>query len=649
MASLSPESGSRSAAPALWAALAIAAGLVFATTGPVAGVARESLNPWHHYEYLTEGFARGHTYLSLEPPKELLSLANPYLPGSLPEKRLWDASLYKGRYYLYFGPAPSVALMLPWRLATGQTMPQWVAASLWAVIGLAGLSLLLKGIRDRHFPGVSPLWLGFVVIVAFHASWFPVLLRRPAVWELPIVAAIACAWWALFFLWKFHVSGGRLRWALLLGAALGVMIGCRVNALFSAALLLGFLVVPSLPGGPGLRLRPALFSGLFVAAAGLSLLAYNHERFGSWTEFGTRFQLWGSDYRGTRFVDPRYIPFNAWIYLLATPRFSPYFPFIHPVWPESQPAGHMETDEMHGILFSMPVHLAALGCMTLAWRNRRDPSWRAFSVTAAGALGVSLLSAAILLNWGGLCSRYTAELCSGLTVLTAIGLLSGIGAAPGRRRTLVRALAVAGSVWTIGYTWLASADFKGYMKRVSPGAYAALAHASDYPSLWQARRQGEVFGPVDLVVRIPEASTEEWTPVLASGRPGMTNQLVLERVSPSRYRFRLVDGQHTTVSSPELEPRAGTLRVHVEAPWLYPPSEHPYWDAIADPAARARLQGLFVLATDAGRVEALWSHAPDPVDYEPTVRSRDSAQPTSPWVESVSRSGDPASAERPRP
>lgn len=634
----------------MWAVLTIAACLVFAITSPVARVQRQSLNPWHHYEYLTEGFYQGHTYLSVDPPKDLLELKNPFLPTALPEKRLWDASLYRGKYYLYFGPAPSVVLMLPWKIISGQTMPQWVACSLWAVIGLAGLSLLIKGVRDRHFPGVSPLWLGFVVIVAFHASWFPVLLRRPAVWELPIVAAVACAWWSLFFLWKFHTSGGELRWTLLLGAALGLSIGCRVNYLFSAALLLGLLLVPALSSGPRLRLRPIILGGALVTLSGLALLTYNYERFGSWTEFGTSYQLWGSDYRGTRFMDPRYIPFNAWIYLLSIPRFSPYFPFVHPNWPESQPSGHMETDEMHGILFAMPVHLAALGCLALAWRHRRDDAWRPLAVTVAGALGVSALSATILFNWGGLCSRYTAELCPGLTVLTAIGLLAAMGpAVQGRCKVTLVALAVAASVWTMGYTWLASADFKGYMKRISPGVYTALAHASDYPSLWQARRQGEMFGPVELVVHVPEGSTDDWTPVLASGRPGMINQLVLERTTAGRYRFRLVDNQHTSVLTPELEPRAGMLRVHVEAPWLYPPTDHPYWDGITDRAAHARLQSLFLLRTEGGVVEATWTHAPDPVAYEPTVREEDPGEPLTPWVASLSRAADPALKERGKP
>lgn len=634
----------------MWAALTIAACLVFAITSPVARVQRQSLNPWHHYEYLTEGFYQGHTYLSVDPPKDLLELKNPFLPTALPEKRLWDASLYRGKYYLYFGPAPSVVLMLPWKIISGQTMPQWVACSLWAIIGLIGLSMLLSEARDRYFPRVPPIGLGLVILVAFHASWLPVLLRRPAVWELPIIAAMACVWWSLYFLWRFHLSGGKARWALLLGTTLGVLIGCRVTFLFSAALILALLCIPTPGGNRRLRAWPVVKAGLLVSLSGLALLTYNYERFGRWTEFGTSFQLLGVDYTGARFVDARYILFNAWNYLLSLPTFSPYFPFVHPTWPGSFPKGHMGIEEFHGILFSMPVHAVALG--TLFWGLRRigSPDCRPLIVTLAGALGVTLLSAAILFTWGGLCSRYVAELTPGLTLLTAAGLLAVIDSrGSGRRARWVLLLCTAAALWTVAYTWLASADFKGYMKRTSPGAFCAVAHALDYPSLWQSQSHGYVFGPADLVIRIPTAAAAPWTPLMASGRPGMTNQLVLEQLGPARFRFTLVDDQHTTLVSREVAARGGVLRVHVEAPWLYPPAEHPYWDAVSDPKRRAELQSLFALGTEDGEVRAIWTHAPDPIEYEPTLLTEKAAPAGSAWVVSFSRSGDPALKERDKP
>jgi len=112
---------------ALWAAFAACAAAVFWLANAVAPWAADRNNMWHHYEYLTEGFLAGHTYLPVEPAPELLRLSDPYDPAANAKYRLWDASLYRGRYYLYFGPGPAVALMLPWRIATGR--PAWPASS----------------------------------------------------------------------------------------------------------------------------------------------------------------------------------------------------------------------------------------------------------------------------------------------------------------------------------------------------------------------------------------------------------------------------------------------------------------------------------------------------------------------------------------
>jgi len=194
-----------------------------------------------------------------------------------------------------------------------------VAAS--AAGGLAALAFLLHGLRRRHFPGVSPAALGGVLAVAFAASWLPVLLRRSAVWELPIVAGVACLWWSVAFLWKFHDSGGRPVWALLGGASLALLVGCRVSQLFSAGLVALLFLVPAAGAAPGPRRRLGGFAAaLGLALGGLALLLYNRERFGSWLEFGQSYQLWGDEYRNMTYVSPRYAPFNAYMYLFAIAR-----------------------------------------------------------------------------------------------------------------------------------------------------------------------------------------------------------------------------------------------------------------------------------------------------------------------------------------
>jgi len=620
------------AAAPLLAALAACAAAAFWTSESGAIWDGETKSAWHHYEYLAEGFMGGHTYLARAPDPELLRLRDPYDPAQNAGHALWDASLYQGRYYLYFGPAPALA-MVCWRALTGHMPAQRLMVAAWAVAGLAALAFLLCGLRRRHFPGVSPAALGGILAVAFAASWIPVLLRRSAVWELPIVAGVACLCWSVAFLWKFHDSGGRPLWALLGGASLALLVGCRVSQLFSAGLVALLFLVPPAGAAPGPRRRlPGFAAALGLVLGGLGLLLYNRERFGSWLEFGQGYQLWGIDFRGKHFFSPAFIPFSARTYLLSLPQFGPYFPFLHPAWSERPPAGYMETEDIYGALFMMPVLLAGFSACAWAWRLRRDPSARAAAVALAAAAGSSLLSALVLFSFGGACSRYTAELLGGWTIATAAGLMLVFGGGPGRG---ARAAAIAASLWTLACVGLASAEYRGYMRETNPRAYGAVARLLNAPSLWWAEARGIAFGPVDLVVRIPRGCPAGRTVLMAAGRPQRVNFLLLDCDGAGRGRLVLALNEHHVLETPPIALPAGPLRVRIDAPWLYPPADHPYWNRIQDPQTRLGLQTLFAIAFPGGSIRIHSPHAADPVAFAPVVAGPSAGAGDSPSVDSL--------------
>ena len=195
---------------------------------------------WHHYDYLVDGFLEGQASLSVRPAPELLALRDPYDPSLNGPWRLWDASLYHGRFYLYFGPTP-VLLLLPWRVLTGHHMPERIAVAAFAALGLLALALLIREVRRRHFPALSPAAAAGILAVATFASWLPVTLRRPEVWELPLVAACACLWWALYFLWRCLGAERGVRWAIGVGAAIALLLGSRPTCFFAGAAILALL------------------------------------------------------------------------------------------------------------------------------------------------------------------------------------------------------------------------------------------------------------------------------------------------------------------------------------------------------------------------------------------------------------------------
>ncbi len=598
----------------------------------------------HHYEFLTEGFLSGHTYLSLKPAPDLLALKDPYRPGQQVSQTLLDASLYQGRFYLYYGPGPAVLLMLPWRILTGRELPQRLAVAAFGAVGLAALALLLASVRRRHFPRASGAALAGAFACAALASWLPVVIRRPLFWELPIVAAVACLWWSLFFLWKFHDSGGRARWAVAAGASLAFMMASRVTCIFSAAAILALLLVP--PAGaafPAWRWRPFAAASAVVTAAGLALLAYNHARFGRWLEFGQSYQLWGDDYRNMSFLSARYVPFNLRMYLFSVARPSPYFPFVQPALPLDGPPGYMGIDEMYGVVFAAPVQFAGLFALAWAARGRREPGLRALLATLAGASAAAVLAAGVLLAWGGACSRYVAEFWAGWTAVSAVGILAAFGTDGPGRRALRLSIAAAGA-WTAAFVLLASADYDGIARQTRPGAYAAWARILDYPSLWWARAAGHRFGPVDLAIEMPAGAGAGRVALLESGRRDHLNQLVLVRSGKGDARLELVEDAGRLVLASAAFPEAGVVHARVGAPWLYPPPAHPYWDGVSDPAARRALQSGFSLSV--GGAVPVSADGPSEEARELTPRAERQGDPGSRigWVESMAPAAPPAVA-----
>ena len=72
-------------------------------------------------------------------------------PGRNAPYRYHDASLYRGRYYLYFGVVPVLVAFGPWRLVGLGDLPEPAAAAAFALVGFVfGALLLLRHLLRRH-------------------------------------------------------------------------------------------------------------------------------------------------------------------------------------------------------------------------------------------------------------------------------------------------------------------------------------------------------------------------------------------------------------------------------------------------------------------------------------------------------------------
>lgn len=118
----------------------------------------------------TEAFIHGSASLLIEPSNELLQMENPY---NYDEKKknnvdfLYDTTFYNGKYYSYFGIAPIITLMLPFRLITGMYLSNY----LFNLIFIFGIIFLLykvyKKLINKFIKNISlfNFYLGYFAIL----------------------------------------------------------------------------------------------------------------------------------------------------------------------------------------------------------------------------------------------------------------------------------------------------------------------------------------------------------------------------------------------------------------------------------------------------------------------------------------------------
>jgi len=404
----------------------------------------------YYYDDLAAGFQQGHLHLATEPSDELLALPDPYNPATRAGVNYFiDASFYKGKYYLYWGPVPSLMLLLPKRM-TGEAIGDLFLLYFFAIGTLIFKYALLSSIFRRFFDEL-PLWLfatGLLVAgLVGHHAW---TLNSPRIYEAATTGGgfffIAGYYFAYRALEKnFHHTD-----LMLAGTMWACAIGTRMTQALSVASVIILMVVyyATRKNSPGMSgaLIPALAVGVPLTLAFLGLAWYNLVRFDSISEFGLYYMLVaGVDLRS--FYDllfsVQYIPQNIYNYLFAPFTLQPKFPFFaterglkEAVFPFYAVPSEYFTERITGLFRSSPILITAflppLFLTVERWRRPRAISthmesgtgplfqWMTISLTASSVMGFLPVAAYF---WAG--NRFLADFLSPLSVLAVAGLWLG--------------------------------------------------------------------------------------------------------------------------------------------------------------------------------------------------------------------------------
>lgn len=332
------------------------------------------------YGLLAESFMQGRLDLLLDPPPELAAIENPYDPAERAGIDVsTDATYFRGRYFVYWGPAPA-AILAVWKAIFQRSLGDGAIAFAAAVATFLFASFLLLRLRRLYFPSL-PTWLVAVSLAAVGMA-HPILwnLSFPAIYEAAIGTGQAFLFGGLYL--SVSVIGGSAasrRTMALIGTFWGLAIASRLT-LFPAVgvLLLGTLFglgASQRTQTPRAALLPARCSLILPLVLICSLLGlYNHLRFGKPTETGFQFQLVPDlDYprlmAAGEMFNPRYFVPNALYYSVAPARLRASFPFAESArgglsWERAfigdlGPQGVYSVGNITGVLAAAPFTLFA--------------------------------------------------------------------------------------------------------------------------------------------------------------------------------------------------------------------------------------------------------------------------------------------------
>jgi hypothetical protein len=346
------------------------------------------------YNQLANAFL--HFHLSVGPaPAGLLRLSEPYNPSQNgPFQQLTsplhlgihDFSLYRGKLFLTWGPAPVVVLLVPLHVL-GFAPTASVTVSVFSIVGL-GFALLALHVVIRQI-GTVPLWMCVLAALTLAlSSAVPFILRRPAVYEESIAGgycfAMAAIWLAISALASRRASVTRLA---LMSLCVGLATASRPSLAVTAAVIpLVYLSLRTIRPHRGLLMALILPVGVCI----LLLLVYNQARFGNPLENGAKYQLAGFDQNAAPFDDLSYVPPGLWFYGVSAPRIASLFPFVVLTpppfsYPGSLPGLYRQQLEATGGLLPMAPIVILLAALPAMWRRR---------TSSLGALSLPLLTLA---------------------------------------------------------------------------------------------------------------------------------------------------------------------------------------------------------------------------------------------------------------
>ncbi|MCL2220343.1 MAG: hypothetical protein FWB94_10740 [Chitinispirillia bacterium] len=243
-------------------------------------------------KYLVDALIQGRTYLDFGNPEKLLEAEHPYstrwLKSNGYESNVdwaYDWAWYKGKFYCYFGIVPAVILYAPYKMITGDYLPNHAGIFLFMAISVILLAMLWRHCVMRYMPDATFVFYLLSFLTLFFASGLFGPLRFTRFYSIVSAAGFMFVAAGILLLLK-SAAGERPNLLKLFFACLcfALAVGCRPNLAIASLLV------------PVVMWRYRSFKlAMFILApyimVAIPLCFYNYIRFGSITDFGVSYNL----------------------------------------------------------------------------------------------------------------------------------------------------------------------------------------------------------------------------------------------------------------------------------------------------------------------------------------------------------------------
>jgi hypothetical protein len=261
------------------------------------------IEQWPNYNYLTEAFSKGRTYITQSPKEDFIA--------------------HGATKYLYYGPLPAI-LRLPLYWLTGSVIPTGFMIAFFLAGNVAIFFLITQKIKVQDTVLTGALFSGLYALNGI--SLF--IAAIPSIHHEAITGAMFFLMISILIYIRIILSNNSGSSDLiLLSLSNGAALACRASYAFAIALISAGLLVHLFRNTARKTFYASMsiyitLSGLFT----IPLLLYNQFRFGNPLDFGITRQI--SMYDHTNFIGYDHIPYHIWSLFFRLPIFKKSFPYF---------------------------------------------------------------------------------------------------------------------------------------------------------------------------------------------------------------------------------------------------------------------------------------------------------------------------------